>query len=204
MENNNSTAQEPSVDQPEKYRIVKIIFYFGLAASSVWGAILAALWIKFKAKQNKRTKFITVGVGLLVGLIVSYGGSFYVHVKNPELKIVEDSINQQYQDGSALAGISWSKKWESGGEAVTTNTLVVNFKSKKAISGDTMISIGRSTCSSLGAEGAKYDVIAVVNLISPIYPLSIPFFKYDFSVSNTCSNWLNNPDFEQTIKGFRL
>lgn len=87
---------------------------------------------------------------------------------------------------------------------VTTNTLVVNFKSRKAISGDTMISMGRNICAALGVENTKYDVVAIVNLISPISPLAIPFFKYDFRVSNTCNNWLNNSKFEQTIKGFRL
>ncbi|HBB43878.1 MAG: hypothetical protein UW27_C0017G0076 [Parcubacteria group bacterium GW2011_GWA1_44_13] len=202
MENDNPTAPEPLLEQPEKYRVVKLIFYFVLGASGVFWAILAALWIKFRTRQNKRPKFIAVGGGLLFFVVSTYGVSIYTHAKNPELKIVENVINQQYQNGSASAGIHWAKEWTSSEEAVTTNTLVVGFKSRKMISGDTMMGIGRSTCSALGAENTKYDLIGVANLVSPIYPLPIPF-RYDFSVSNSCSNWLNDQKFEQSIKGFR-
>jgi hypothetical protein len=78
----------------------------------------------------------------------------------------------------------------------------VNYRSRSLVSAETMLGIGRSACTALGTESKKYDVISVVNSISPIYPLTIPFYNYNFHVSGNCDSWLTNEKFSQMVSSF--
>ena len=187
----------------ERRYILKVILYGLLGLTGFLGFILGGLWIKFKTKINKRSKFIALLVGILLSFIIPYLSLAYIHTKYPETKKIENTINDKYTNGSATAGINWNKSWKSGEEAITTSTLVIGYKSKEFISADDMLSMGRNACLILNEENKDYDVVGLVNSISPIYPLSIPFYSYYFNFSGTCEDWIDNEEFEQSIKSLR-
>jgi hypothetical protein len=67
MNNEPITQATPQVStQPTRknWRILKLIFFFLLGGAGFLTFIIGALWIKFKSKVNRISKFIALVVGL--------------------------------------------------------------------------------------------------------------------------------------------
>jgi hypothetical protein len=194
----NTTKQQQMQKEPKRKYLLKLFVYFIFGLSGLIGFIIAGLWIKFKTKINKKGKLIALVIGLALSFILPFGTDLYTGIKYPETKKVKNVLNQQFPDGHASVGVSWSKSWRSGEDPVTIKGLGVEFKSKEFISGDEMIKMGKSVCSVLAAEDKKFDGIAIRNSKSPIYPFSIPLVSFYFDASGTCERW-NDPQFAQQI-----
>lgn len=179
-----------------KYLLKLFIFLlFGLTGFA--GFIIAGLWIKFKTKINIKGKFVALLIGLVLSFIVPYGNELYISIKYPETKVVKDVLNQQFTDGSVLLGVSLSKSWRSGEEPIATRVLNVEFKSREFISGKEMVEMGKSICSVLGEDKKTFNLIAIRNNKSTIYPFSLPFVSFYFDASGTCDKWNDSKFAEQ-------
>ncbi len=180
--------------------IVKLFVYLLFGLFGVIGFVIAGLWIKFKTKENKKSKFVALLIGLILLFVIPYGISIYVSIKYPETKIVKEMLSNKFPNRSISMGVVSSKKWISGEKPVTSKVLVVRFKSKEFMSGSEMINMGKSVCATLSSRNTIFNSISIRNLKSPVYPFSMPFVSMYFNASGTCTKW-NNPQFAQRLDG---
>lgn len=165
----------------EKRLKLKAILYFiiGLNLGYI-GLALAGLWIKFKTKINKRTKFKALIIGFGIFLLFHYVVSPYVLApraekslfsKYPETQTIKKTIEDQYPGGKVKVGVRWEKSLTTQGQP-TTSLLIVQYDSMKKLTQGDMRNMGKLACNVLQSAGKNYDKVSIKNVFSHL-PISI-------------------------------
>lgn len=181
---------------------LKVILYFlfGLFFNFI-GLIIGGLWIKFKAKTNKKPKYIALIIGFGIFILFSYVISPYIlmpriekfiYSKYPELETIKTAVENKYANGKIGVVASSNKSFGTGQEAITTSTMTVSHTAKKALIGKEMQDMGKLVCTTLQSAGKNYDQVGVVSTQS-ILPIDIPFVHLNktYRITATCDEWLD-------------
>lgn len=179
---------------------LKAVFYLIIGlVFNILGLVVGSLWIKFKAKTNRKTKFVALITGFGIYVLFSYVVSPYflqpraeklLYSKFPEMLSVKTAVENKYTNGKVGLGARWNMS-TSNGEKITTTSLIVQYHSKEQLTTKEMQEMGKLVCTVLQSAGKKYDNVGILTVKS-FLPIDIPFvyFNKTFSINATCEEWI--------------
>ncbi len=206
MDTNNQqtyiTQQAPqAVPGGERYRKSRLFLFFIFGTTGVIGSVLAAAWIYFKTKVNKRNKYIAVVVGLLLTLVGGFALQQFIFIQNPETRDVHSAVQDVLGEGRTFVGVGWSKTWTNG-ETYTTRSLSINHLTRHLLTADELHSAALAACNVVNESGQSYDVVTIESQSSVLYPLTVPFVTMSFHGAAPCEGW-NDEQMLQQLQQIR-
>jgi hypothetical protein len=185
----------------ERVKLKSVLYFFyGLLTFPTFfiSLIASLLWLKFKAKTNRKSKFIALLVGLFFPLILSILFSLpfiqgpakeWLYKNNPDMKAVDVALSQKYPHGDISISTEDNTSFVSGQDPVHARYFMVTYESDQILSKNERVDMAKNICSTLASQNKNYDVISITSKKSVKLFVSIPFLTQYETERGSCKDW---------------
>lgn len=194
-----SEANVIKISERERLKLNLVIYFLLGFFLHYFGLLIAGLWLKFKAKTNRKNKLIALLLGLGAYLFYTIILAPYVlqpiiqpqidkafFEQNPDAGEVTQILQQKYPDAKIFVRIDQNTLYTSGTSTTTTLFTVQYRSTKELLTAKQMQNIAKQTCSILKSRGKTYDKVLIFSLK---YTLPLQLAEIHRGIQKPCMEW---------------